>query len=223
MTNTIKTQAFIFDLNGTMIDDMGYHWEVWSDVLINDLGATISRDEVKKNMYGKNDDMLFRVFGKDKFTPEQRAKISIEKEERYQKIYKPHLDLIPGLLDFMNVAKAHNIKMAIGSAAILFNIDFVLDNLTIRHYFNAIVSADDVVNSKPDPETFLKDAELLGVQPSSCIVFEDSPKGVECAMNAGMKCVVLTTMHEVHEFPQHSNVLMFIKDYTDPRLNSLFK
>jgi HAD superfamily hydrolase (TIGR01509 family) len=217
-----KPQAFLFDLNGTMINDMGYHWEVWSDILINDLGATISRDEVKKNMYGKNDDMLFRVFGKDKFTPEKRAEISIEKERRYQKIYKPHLDLIPGLFDFMNLAKAHQIKMAIGSAAILFNIDFVLDNLNIRHYFNAIVSADDVTDSKPHPETFLKDAELIGVTPSACVVFEDAPKGVESAMNAGMNCVVLTTMHDEYEFKQYPNVIMFIKDYTDPRLNTLF-
>src|SRR5690349_23648683 len=102
---TFKPQAFLFDLNGTMIDDMGYHLEVWSDVLNNDLGANLSKAEVKKNMYGKNEDMLFRVFGKDKFTQKERDEISVEKERRYQKLYKPHLDLIPGLFDFLEKAK----------------------------------------------------------------------------------------------------------------------
>ena len=74
--------------------------------------------------------------------------------------------------------------MAIGSAAPLFNVDFVLDNLNIRDYFQAVVSGVDVVESKPYPEVFLKAAKRLGVEPSSCIVFEDAPKGVEAAANA---------------------------------------
>ena len=90
--------------------------------------------------------------------------------------------------------------MAIGSAAIPFNIDFVLDHLDIRKYFSAIVSADDVKISKPDPETFLRAADLLNVKPSDCLVFEDAPKGVEAARRAGMNCVVLTTMHNRNEF-----------------------
>jgi hypothetical protein len=104
--------------------------------------------------------------------------------------------------------------MAIGSAAIMFNIDFVLDGLEIRDYFDVIVSADDVSKSKPDPETYLKCASLLGVTPDDCLVFEDVPKGVESAYNAGMKAMVLTTMHVQDEFQQFDNVLGFHKDYT---------
>jgi beta-phosphoglucomutase len=218
----MKPKAFLFDLNGTMFDDIGYHLEVWSGIVKGDYGAGISREEVKKNMYGKNEDLLFRVFGKDKFTREQLDEISIEKERRYQKLYKPHLTLLPGLFDFLRKAREHDIKMAIGSAAIPFNIDFVLDNLDVRHYFSAIVSAEDVVKSKPDPETFTKGADILKVDYSSCVVFEDAPKGVEAAMNAGMKCVVLTTMHGKDEFSQFNNVLMFVSDYKDERLAELF-
>ena len=75
--------------------------------------------------------------------------------------------------------------MAIGSAAIQSNIDFVLDGLHIRHYFDAIVSADDVTHSKPDPETYIKCAGKLGMDPDDCLVFEDAPKGAESAKNAG--------------------------------------
>ena len=132
------------------------------------------------------------------------------------------LALIDGLEDFLIKAHEKNIPMAIGSAAINFNIDFVLDQLHIRKYFKGIVSADDVDISKPHPETFLKAAALLNTDPKDCIVFEDAPKGVEAARNAGIPCIVLTTMHNRNEFPDTSNVLSFIKDYTDPDILSMF-
>jgi beta-phosphoglucomutase len=96
--------------------------------------------------------------------------------------------------------------MGIGLAAPPFNVDFVLDNLKIRDYFKAVVSGVDVDESKPHPEVFLKAARGLGVKPSSCIVFEDAPKGVEAAANAGIDCVVVTTMHNDDEFTAFDNV-----------------
>lgn len=123
---------------------------------------------------------------------------------------------------FLEKAHQQQIKMAIGSAAIMFNIDFVLDHLNLRRYFDAFVSADDVAFSKPDPETFLKCAEQVGVAPEHCIVFEDSPKGVESAKRAGMKAVVITTMHEANELNGFDHVLMCVKDFTDERLEVLF-
>lgn len=215
-------QAFLFDLNGTVIDDMHYHAKAWEHILNNDLNAGLSWEAVKKEMYGKNEELLVRIFGKDRFTPRELASISTEKEKRYQAAYLPDIALIPGLRAFFEKAAAQGVPMAIGSAAITLNIDFAVDNLHIRHFFNAIVSADDVTTSKPHPETFLKAAALLQVEPQHCIVFEDAPKGVEAALNAGMKAVVITTMHTAAEFAQYPNVLFFIRDYTDRQLDSLF-
>lgn len=207
-------KAFLFDLNGTMIDDMQFHLKAWYHILNDDLGANLGWEETKRHMYGKNQELLIRIFGENRFTPEEMDRLSLEKEKRYQQEYRPHLQLIPGLQQFLEEAYALNIPMAIGSAAILFNIDFVLDNLNIRHYFKAIVSADDVHISKPHPETYLKAAQLLGVDPANCLVFEDAPKGVEAAQNAGMGSVVLTTMHEKEEFAQYSGIIQYITDYS---------
>ncbi|HEY5367571.1 MAG TPA: HAD family phosphatase [Hanamia sp.] len=209
----MEKKAFIFDLNGTMIDDMEYHARAWYDILNHNLQAGLTWDEVKIEMYGKNDELLKRIFGDSHFSKEKIKELSIEKERRYQQAYLPNLKLIKGLQSFLDKAHEAGIPMSIGSAAIPFNIDFVLDNLNIRHFFKAIVSADDVATSKPDPETFIKCAKLLNVSPEHCIVFEDAPKGVEAAQNAGMDCVVLTTMHEKDEFGNYSNVVGFIKDY----------
>lgn len=218
----MKAKAFIFDLNGTMVDDMQYHNVAWHSILNDDLKANLTREEVARQMYGKNEELLDRVFGKGKFSKEQVETISMKKERNYQAAFKPHLELINGLPKFLEKAEKQGVRMAIGSAAIPFNIDFVLDNLHLRHYFEAIVSADEVAISKPDPETFLMAAKLLGVPPEDCVVFEDAPKGVEAAMRANMPCIVLTTMHEKEEFLRYPNVLRYIADYTDPSLEELF-
>lgn len=216
-------KAFLFDLNGTMIDDMDYHCKAWFNILNDDLGANLSWEQIKEQMYGKNTELLIRVFGKDRFTKEEMDELSVEKEKRYQAAYRPILKLIDGLDQFLLESKKAGIKMGIGSAAIPFNINFVLDGLDLRQYFDSIVSADDVVESKPDPETYLKGASELQVLPEDCIVFEDAPKGVEAAERAGMKTVVLTTMHEAHEFEAYHNIICFIKNYHELDLNSLIR
>ncbi|QNN44394.1 HAD family hydrolase [Pedobacter roseus] len=217
-----RPKAFLFDLNGTMINDMEYHTLAWYAIMTEDLGAELDYESVKKEMYGKNHEVLARVFGNDRFSQEEVERLSIDKEKRYQQGYMPHLALIDGLSDFLARAKDANIQMAIGSAAIPFNIDFVVDGLNIRHYMDAIVSADDVLVSKPDPETFLKAAAALGVAPKDCLVFEDAPKGVESALNAEIPCIVLTTTHTIEEFEGYPNILGYIQDYNDTKLNTLF-
>ena len=206
-------KAFLFDLNGTMINDMSFHIRAWHRIL-NELGANISIERVKEECYGKNHELLERVFP-GRFSEEEKNAMSLEKENQYQSEFKPHLELLPGLSVFLEQAQQAGTKMAIGSAAIMFNIDFVLDNLGIRKYFDALISADDVAKSKPDPETFLKCAEQLNISPKDCIVFEDAPKGVESALNAGMETVVITLMHEKEDFLLYPNITRFIKDYKE--------
>jgi beta-phosphoglucomutase len=206
-------KAFIFDLNGTMVNDMPYHTTAWHSLLNDELGGNFTIEEVKPQLYGKNQEVLVRMFGAGRFTAEEMDRISIEKEKKYQREFRPYLELLPGLHEFLELAYQKGIPMAIGTAAIPINIDFVLDNLNIRHYFKAIVSADDVTFSKPNPETFLKAAELLGVSPMDCLVFEDVPKGAETAANAGMRAVIITTTHQQEEFSGFENVIHFARDF----------
>ncbi|RKD19632.1 haloacid dehalogenase [Pelobium manganitolerans] len=208
-----KFEAYLFDLNGTIIDDMHFHARAWHDILTNDLKSDISYEDTVLQMYGKNQELLERVFGKGHFSQQTMDEVSMEKERRYQAAFKPHLKLIDGLDVFLEKAHHAGIKMAIGSAAITFNIDFILDNLNLRKYFPVVVSADDVSTSKPDPETFTKGAELLGVQASKCLVFEDAPKGVEAAKNAGMQALALTTLHTPDEFHITDNIIRFVRNY----------
>jgi beta-phosphoglucomutase len=205
-----KRRAFLFDLNGTMVDDMQYHIDAWHGIL-NKLGASISLEETKLQCYGKNEELLERIFP-GRFSDEEMKAMIFDKEATYQETFRPHLKLIEGLDEFLDKAYDANIKMAIGSAAIPFNINYVVDGLKLHKYFGAVVSAYDVAVSKPNPDTFLQCAAKLHILPADCIVFEDSPKGVEAAGRAGMKCVVITTMHTKEEFDS-DNIICFIENY----------
>ncbi|MBC8083160.1 MAG: HAD family phosphatase [Hymenobacter sp.] len=216
-------KAFIFDLNGTMIHDMDYHTRAWQHLLNHELGGHFSWDEIKPQMYGKNQEVLERLFGVGRFTEEEMQDLSLKKEKQYQREFRPHLRLLPGLPEFLAKAHQRAIPLAIGSAAIPFNIDFVLDTLGIRHYFHTIVSADDVVRSKPHPETFLQAAARLRIAPPDCLFFEDVPKGAEAAQNAGMNAVVLTTTHTAPEFAHLPNVLHCAADFTDEFMDKLLE
>lgn len=214
-----RYKGFLFDLNGTIINDMPYHVNAWHTIL-NNLGAGLSVEQTKKECYGKNDELLERIFP-GRFSEEEKFRMGFEKEKKYQEDFLPFLKLINGLDVFLKRSREAKIRMAVGSAAIMYNLNFVVDGLNIRNYFSAFISADDAQHSKPDPETFLKCAEAIGIAPKDCLVFEDAPKGVEAAMNAGMKAIVILTMHEKEEFSSYQNVLFFIDDYRDEKLKEL--
>jgi beta-phosphoglucomutase len=217
-----RYSAFIFDMNGTMIDDMDFHVQAWYDILVGELKAPLTRDEVKLHMYGKNEELFDRVFGMGKFSTEEMYALIERKESQYRKVFLPHLRLIDGLDFFLKQAKANHTKLAVATAANKPNIDYVLDNLHIRDRFSAVIGADDVTDGKPHPEVFLKAADALGVPPSECMVFEDSPKGIEAARRAGMKAVAITSFHTVAEMA-NDNVLFAIGDYNDGSLKQLIK
>ena len=102
-------KAFLFDLNGTMINDMHYHIKAWHRIL-NELGADISMERVKEECYGKNHELLDRIFP-GRFTENEKEKLSFEKEKQYQAEFKPHLELLPGLANFLEHANRSGIKM----------------------------------------------------------------------------------------------------------------
>lgn len=214
-------KAFIFDMNGTMIDDMQYHTIAWHKVL-NDLNANLSLEETKLQMYGKGEEMFDRVFGSGKFTDNEMQEMIMQKELAYQDAFRPHLRLIKGLDNFLQKTIEKNIALAIGTAAPKTNVDYVLDGLHLHEMFPVIVGAEDVSTSKPDPEVFLKCASLLNLSPDDAIVFEDSPMGIEAARNGGFRAVAITSFHAAEDFAKYDNVLFCVKNYDDERLKELF-
>ncbi len=133
-----RPEAFIFDLNGTMIDDMEYHTTAWARISGRHLRVSgPSRGEVANGRCTvKMRKCSVACLGKVSFS--RKPKTDPVLQNSYQLAFRPHLQLIAGLPAFLEAAEKRHIRLAIGSAAIPFNIDFVLDNLAIRHYFQTI-------------------------------------------------------------------------------------
>jgi len=206
-----KYQAAIFDMDGTMVDNMMVHHRAWQASL-KKLGTDWPIEKVMQEIHGVNEEILHRLYG-DRFTRTERLSISAEKEKAYREIFLPEVKLIDGLEIFLNNLQAAEIPMAIGTAAPAENANFLLDNLPIRPYFKAIFHAGDVKKGKPDPEVFLLGTNALKIAPEECIVFEDSITGAAAAKNAGCATIIVTTTHQEKEFAEFDHILGFIKDF----------
>ncbi len=214
-----KYQAAIFDMDGTMVDNMMVHHRAWQASL-KELGTDWPIEKVMQEIHGVNEEILHRLYG-DRFTRDERLSISAKKEKAYREIFLPELKLIDGLAAYLDSLKAAEIPLAIGTAAPPENANFLLDNLPIRPYFKAIFHAGDVKKGKPDPEVFLLGTEALNIAPQNCVVFEDSITGAAAAHNAGCAAIIVTTTHQEEEFAEFDQILEFIKDFSD--LDNLMK
>jgi beta-phosphoglucomutase len=207
----MRYKGFIFDMDGTMIDNMMVHHKAWQIILAEN-GLDLTLEEVQRTIHGKNEEILFRLFG-DKFTQKQCQKIAWEKEARYREVFKGKVQLIDGLSEFLETAHNRGIPMSIGTAAPAENVEFVMDSLQFGHYFKGVFHAGMVTKGKPDPEVFLLAAKSMQLDPTDCVVFEDSPTGVHTALNAGCDAIVVLSSHTKAEFERFPNVVAYISSF----------
>lgn len=211
----MKTNAFLFDLDGTLIDTMPAHFKTWQ-LVVKEMGSPLEGEALMNQLYGNGAELMHRIVPGLTFTEEEARTIVAAKEERYRALYGNEITVLEGAREFLEQALMKQIPMGIGTASNQANIDFALDKLDLRRYLSAIVGADDVQLSKPHPETWLKLAAELNTPPQQCIVFEDAPKGVEAALAAGMKAVAITGHFSANDFGKYENILQIV-----PALNML--
>ena len=217
MQKSLKVKALIFDMDGTMIDNMMVHHKAWQRKLAS-LGKQMTIEQVMQEIHGVNEEIISRLFG-DRFNDEEIRQIAWDKEEEYRTIFADKIALIDGLERFLDQAVEAGIPMGIGTAAPPENVKFVLDALDLRKYFSAVVSSDMVTKGKPDPEVFVKVAQQLNIPITDCVIFEDSPTGAKAAENANSHAIVITTTHKVEEFSNITSVARFINDYTNSSIS----
>jgi beta-phosphoglucomutase family hydrolase len=187
-------KALIFDMDGVIVDSNPVHREAWEQ--FNRRYGIETTEAMHQRMYGKhNADIVRDYFGPD-LTPEEVAARGAAKEEVYRELAGSRLEqmLVPGLRDFLE--EYRDIPKGVGSNAEPANVEFILDQAELRPYFQAVVDGHQVRNPKPHPEVFLRVADILRVAPADCVVFEDSPTGVQAGLAAGMKVIGLGTTFE---------------------------
>ena len=198
----LPTQALLFDLDGTLVDNMMVHHRAWQRKL-KELGLDYSLERVKEEIHGVNLEILEKLFG-DRFTLAERKQIAWDKEATYREIFAADFkaNIVPGALEFIRQAYAVGIPMAIGTAGPKENAEFVVENLGVGHMMGHLVHSGMVSKGKPDPEVFQQCADALGIDLKDCVIFEDSVTGARAANNAGCPVVVLTTTHDEPEFTE---------------------
>jgi beta-phosphoglucomutase len=188
-------EAVIFDMDGTMINNTAYHQKAWLEYL-KQYGIQLSGEEYLQKVSGKKNDQIVKELFGPSVSPHKIKVISDEKEALYRELYADFIEEVPGLTKFIDKLHKRRIRTAIATTAQLQNRNFALVSLGLEDRFEVILGDEHVRNGKPDPEIYLKTSQELGVAPEKCIVFEDSPPGVQAAKNAGMTAVGVLTMHK---------------------------
>ncbi|AWA29579.1 beta-phosphoglucomutase [Flavobacterium magnum] len=200
----MNKKAFIFDLDGVIVDTAKYHYLAWQKIA-GELGIEFTpehNEELKGVSRVRSLDIILNL-GKIDASQQDKDRWLLQKNEDYLG-YLVHMDeseILPGVLPVLQYLKEQDQGIALGSASK--NARPILEKVNIISYFDAIVDGNDVTLAKPDPEVFIKAASLLGIAAEKAIVFEDSVAGIQAANIAGMTSIGIGEEAILHEAQYH--------------------
>lgn len=203
--------AVIFDMDGVICHTNPFHAKAF-EAFFDKYKITYTEKEFEQHMYGKHNSHIMTYFFKRPIHGEELAQLEFEKEAIFREIYKDKIETIPHYLDFLEDLKANDFKTAVATSAPRANMDLIIDTLNIRVKMNSLLGSENVILHKPHPEVYQKSAQNIGIEPSQCLVFEDSFSGITAGLNAGMKVVGVLSSHTKKQLPPCS---AYINDYSE--------
>lgn len=205
--------AVIFDMNGVIIDDERIHQQSWK-VYCKNHDFHITEEEFKKKVFGRTEKETFEYLYKRIITKKELEEFSNERVDTAIEIFKPLMKMTLGLKKLFRELSENNIPMAIATSSRPRYVNFIMESFNIRSLFKAILTAEDIVKGKPDPEIYQKSAEKLAVSPRECVVIEDTLSGINSAKAAGMKVIGIATTHSKEELKSADKVVESFKEIT---------
>jgi HAD superfamily hydrolase (TIGR01509 family) len=188
-------KGIIFDMDGTIVDSIPYHYEAWKKFLnekkVNDFSKKL---DSFKDKGGSTLDFMRSIYG-NLYSKKELKKIIEEKEIVFRTICKSKIKPISGFIEFLNFIKSKNILVGLASNAIRKNVSMILNELEIYDHFDSIICGDEVINGKPNPEMFNESIDRFNINKNDCLIFEDSIEGVEGAINSGIKAIGVTSSY----------------------------
>jgi beta-phosphoglucomutase len=191
-------RGILWDLDGVIVDSTEIHYKAWAKAL-SKFGITITREKFLST-FGMNNQAIIPTII-DSPSPELVKEIDDLKEIAFREAIPGNVTLLPGVQKWLDQFNKWNFPQAIASSAPWENVIALVEEMKIKRYFAAMVSAGNM-KSKPNPEIFLTAAERLDVSPANCVVIEDSPHGIEGARRGGMKSIAVLTTHSAAEMAQ---------------------
>jgi len=194
------TAGALFDWDGVLIDSSAQHEKSW-ELLADEIGKPLPPDHFKRGFGKKNAAIIPDLgWGQD---PAEVARLGARKEQLYRElVLTGGVTTLPGGFELVDALRAAGIPCSIGSSTERKNIDTILGVLGRTGSFDAIVTAEDVVQGKPAPDVFLTGAARIGVPAERCVVFEDALVGIEAARRGGMKVIAVATTHRIEDLTE---------------------
>jgi beta-phosphoglucomutase len=209
--------AVLFDMDGVIVDSEPLHTASTHAVLKN-YGHTLTDEHYKQHFLGRTDEAGFQRYFEFVGENVHLPVVLDAKAKAYMKLSADQLISFPGVLDCIHDLKQRDVSLALVTGSLRAEVDVVLTSFDLTGVFDAILSAEDITKSKPDPEGYLKGAKALGIDPVDCIVVEDTPHGIAAAKAAGMRCIAVTNTHDQSELAGADLVVNLLKKGTIDRL-----
>lgn len=183
-------KAVIFDMDDLMIDSEMLHFKAYKEVL-SKFNIVFSKENYTSSYMGISDKDITTDLVNKFNLPISQEELLVRKNEIFKNKFIHKVVPKKGLFNLLNNLQKDNYLLAVASGSQIEEIEIILRNLNINHYFKTIVSAEFVEHGKPAPDIFLLVAKKLDVDPIYCLVLEDSPNGIAAAKKAGMKCYAI--------------------------------
>jgi HAD superfamily hydrolase (TIGR01509 family) len=212
-------KAILWDMDGVLSDTSQLHFQTWESTLA-EYGIPFDRQKFHR-IYGlKNRDFLPFLAG-EPLELEWIERVSDQKELAFRQALRGNIQLLPGVLDWLQRFESWGCKQAIASSAPPENIESLVDELMIRQYFDAFVNPGDQPG-KPDPAVFLLAARTLAISTENCLVIEDSLPGIEAARSAGMRCIAVTNTNPPKALSRADLVIKSLELLSATQVEALF-
>ena len=192
------TGAAVFDMDGVLIDSGAHHRHAWR-MLLDELGAEPADPEHWRLTIGRPSEEAIPLLLGRRVSGAEARRLARRKRDFYQERAQAGLDPVPGVREFLESLERLGVPRAVGTSASRWDAERLLDDLGLLRFFDVMVTADDVMLGKPDPEVWTQVARRLRVPAARCVVFEDAPVGIHAAVAAGMHVIGVTTAHRDHE------------------------
>jgi HAD superfamily hydrolase (TIGR01509 family) len=194
----MTTRAFLFDMDGVLIDSGAHHRNAWR-ALLEELGAAPSQPEYWRLTIGRPAEEAVPLLLGTALTDADARRLARRKRALYADFARRGTVPVRGVTALVEALARAAVPRAVGTSATRHDVDTLLREVGLRTHFEVIVTAEDVTRGKPDPQVYREAARRLGVPPEACLVFEDSLVGVQAARAAGMRAIGVTSAHTAEE------------------------
>lgn len=205
-------QALIFDMDGVLIDNTPVQARAFQ-ALFRDQGVQADATQLLRRLNGAPASKILKeAFAAQPQPDDKLEELAAQREFLYRTLYWDDRRPLPGLVEFLEAARAAGLKIGLGTGSGQDTISYILDDLNLRHFFDVVVTKDDVDKGKPHADTYAVTADKLGVAPEHCVVFEDALLGEQAAYRAHMRCVAVASTLPGRDFQAP---LLVIRDFTE--------